>query len=78
MLESCDCTSGSQGFTRSNAGVNSRHAMHRGFEKHIKYDVTNINHSPSDSCTRAGGRPVLKFAQQPHSVVGDVVLWCSS
>ena len=54
----------------------SRHAIHRGVRETRR--LRRHTHLPSTKPLLYGGRPVLNFAQQPSSVVGDVVLWRST
>lgn len=56
--------------------VRSRHAIHRGVRETRR--LRRHTHLPSTKPLLYGGRPALNFAQQPSSVVGDVVLWCST
>lgn len=56
--------------------VRSRHAIHRGVRETRR--LRRHTHLPSTNPLLYGGRPILNFAQQPSSVVGDVVLWCST
>lgn len=56
--------------------VRSRHAIHRGVWETRR--LRRHTHLPSTKPLLYGGRPVLNFAQQPSSVVGDVVLWRSA
>lgn len=54
----------------------SRHAIHRGVRETC--GLRRHTRLPSTKPLLYGGRPVLNFAQQPSSVVGDVVLWHST
>lgn len=56
--------------------VRSRHAIHKGVWETRR--LRRHTHLPSTKPLLYGGRPVLNFAQQPSSVVGDVGLWCSN
>lgn len=51
----------------------SRHAIHRGVRETRR--LRRHARLPSTKPLLYGGRLVLNFAQQPSSVVGDVVLW---
>lgn len=52
--------------------VRSRHAIHRGVKETRR--LQRHTHLPSTKPLLYGGRTGLKFAQQPNSEVGDVVL----
>jgi hypothetical protein len=57
--------------------VGSRHAIHRGLKEMCRR--RRHTHLPSSKPLLHGeGRPTLNLAQQPGSVVQDVVLWCTS